>query len=58
MLTSIPRYVKEIFTRMAQQTLKLSDEDMTHILTILRNSTAPITTQQLVDALKQRSNRP
>ncbi|MGI8484378.1 MAG: hypothetical protein ACR2OU_08945 [Thermomicrobiales bacterium] len=42
---------------MAQQTLKLTDEDVTHVLTLLRNSTAPVTTQQLVDALKQRSNR-
>jgi len=42
---------------MAQQTLTLTNEDVTHILTLLRNSTSPVTTQQLIDALKQRATR-
>jgi hypothetical protein len=34
------------------QTIELNDEDLTYLLTVLRNSTQPMTTQQLIDALR------
>lgn len=37
------------------QAIELNDEDMTYLLTILRNSTQPLTTQQLIDALRGQS---
>ena len=44
---------------MATQTgaLQLTDEDVAYLLTLLRNATSPITTEQLVEALRQRSGR-
>jgi hypothetical protein len=33
----------------------LNDEDIAYLLTILRNSNQPITTQQLIDALRERA---
>jgi hypothetical protein len=44
---------------MAEQTgsLQLNDEDVAFLLTLLRNATSPLSTGQLVDALKQRSSR-
>ncbi|MGB3307545.1 MAG: hypothetical protein WBA63_15275 [Thermomicrobiales bacterium] len=38
-----------------RQPLQLTDEDVTFLLTLLRNASSPVTTQQLVDALKQRT---
>lgn len=35
----------------------LSEDDIAYLLTLLRNATTPLTTVQLVDALKQRSAR-
>ncbi len=35
--------------------MKLSDEDVAYLLTLLRNSSQPITTQQLIDAIRRRS---
>jgi hypothetical protein len=45
--------------RMAQHSgdLHLTDADVTFLLTLLRNSASPMTTSQLVDALKQRGTR-
>jgi predicted transcriptional regulator len=37
--------------------LRLSEEDITYLLALLRNSSSPLTTAQLVEALKQRSAR-
>lgn len=44
---------------MATQTdaLQLMDEDVAYLLTLLRNATSPLTTEQLVEALRQRSGR-
>lgn len=36
---------------------QLTDEDVTFLLTLLRNASSPLTTSQLVDALKQRGVR-
>lgn len=35
--------------------VKLNDEDIAYLLTLLRNASQPITTQQLIDALRQQS---
>jgi hypothetical protein len=35
--------------------IQLNDEDVTLLLTLLRNATQPLTTQQLIDALRRRS---
>lgn len=44
---------------MANQTgaLQLTDNDVAFLLTVLRNATSPLRTEQLVEALKQRSGR-
>jgi hypothetical protein len=44
---------------MAEQTgsLQLNDEDVAFLLTLLRNATSPLSTEQMVNALKQRSSR-
>ncbi len=44
---------------MAEQsgTVRLREEDIVHLLTLLQNSTTPLTTQQLVEAFKQRARR-
>jgi hypothetical protein len=34
--------------------VQLSDEDVTFLLTYLRTATSPVTTQQLIDALRNR----
>jgi hypothetical protein len=39
----------------APGTLQLRPEDIAFLLTLLRNSPAPLTTQQLVDAFKERN---
>jgi hypothetical protein len=35
--------------------LHLSSENLTYLLTVLRNSNHPVTTQQLVEALRERA---
>ena len=44
---------------MATQTgaLQLNDDDVAFLLTLLRNASSPVSTEQLVEALKQRSSR-
>ena len=45
---------------MAQPTASpatLTDAEVTHLLTLLRNTASPLTTQQLVDALKIRASK-
>ena len=37
--------------------IELSEEDVALLLTVLRNSPAPMTTQQLIDALRAQSGR-
>ncbi len=37
------------------QPIELNDEDVAYLLTVLRNSTQPMTTQQLIDALRGQS---
>lgn len=37
--------------------VRLTDEDVTYLLSILRNAPSPMTTAQLVDVLKQRTAR-
>jgi hypothetical protein len=39
---------------MANQ-VQLNDEDVTYLLTVLRNSSQPITTQHLINALRDRA---
>lgn len=42
---------------MAERTdgLQLNDDDIAFLLTVLRNATSPLTTEQLVDALRKQS---
>ena len=44
---------------MAKQTdtLQLNDADIAFLLNVLRTASAPMTTQDLIDALRQRSGR-
>ncbi len=35
--------------------IQLNDEDVALLLTLLRNSTQPMTTQQLIDALRRQA---
>lgn len=35
--------------------MMLNDEDVAYLLTLLRNSVQPMTTQQLIDALRRQS---
>ena len=37
--------------------IQLNDEDVTYLLTLLRNAAEPITTQQLIDALRRQSGQ-
>ena len=37
----------------AQPAIQLRDEDVAYLLTMLRNTTTPMTTQQLIDALRR-----
>ena len=39
------------------ETLHLNDADIAFLLNLLRNASAPMTTQELIEALKQRSGR-
>lgn len=50
---------EEMDTGMADEngTLQLTDNDIAFLLTVLRNAISPLTTQQLIDALRQRSGR-
>jgi hypothetical protein len=46
-------------TGMANQneSLQLNDADIAFLQNLLRNASAPLTTQELIDALRQRSGR-
>jgi hypothetical protein len=37
--------------------IRLNDEDVAYLLTLLRNATQPMTTQQLIDALRRQSDQ-
>ena len=37
--------------------IHLSDEDVAFLLTLLRNAPQPMTTQQLIDALRRQASR-
>ena len=37
--------------------IRLSDEDVAFLLTVLRNASQPMTTQQLIDALRRQGGR-
>jgi hypothetical protein len=37
--------------------LQLTDDDVIFLLTLLRNAASPLTTAQMVDALKERTSR-
>ena len=41
---------------MASQ-IQLNDEDVAYLLTLLRNATQPMTTQQLIDALRRQAGQ-
>jgi hypothetical protein len=51
--------IKELPRRMAGpgSDLRLTDEDIAFLLTLLRNAQSPLTTSQLIEALKQRGAR-
>jgi len=38
-------------------TIQLSEDDISYLITLLRNSATPLTTAQLVNALRQRGSR-
>lgn len=50
---------KELDTGMADEKrmLNLNSEDIAFLLTMLRNATSPLSTQDLIDALRQRASR-
>lgn len=54
-----PAYHQEYTPHMAERSdsVQLRPEDIAHLLTLLKNSTSPLTTQQLVDAFKQRAGQ-
>ena len=37
--------------------IQLNDEDVAFLLTLLRNATAPMATQQLIDALRRQAGQ-
>ena len=37
--------------------IQLNDEDVAYLLTLLRNASQPMTTQQLIDALRRQSGQ-
>jgi hypothetical protein len=37
--------------------IQLRDEDIAYLLTLLRNTSQPLTTQQLIDALRKQTGR-
>ena len=44
-------------TSQATTTVQLTDNDIAYLLTLLRNSSSPLTLQQLVDALRTPAGR-
>ncbi|HEY8445621.1 MAG TPA: hypothetical protein VIL01_00790 [Thermomicrobiales bacterium] len=42
---------------MSSSTIQLSDDDVQHLLTLLRNANQPMTTQQLITALRARGQQ-
>jgi hypothetical protein len=50
---------KEITPRMAGQgsDVRLTEDDANYLLTLLRNATSPLSTAQLIEALRQRAAR-
>lgn len=41
-----------------QSIVHLNDEDVAHLMNVLRNSTQPVTTQQLIDVLRRHAGEP
>lgn len=37
--------------------LQLNEEDIAYVLTLLRNASSPLTTEQVIEALRQRAGR-
>lgn len=37
--------------------VRLNDEDVAYLMNLLRNATQPVTTQQLIDALRKQSSQ-
>jgi hypothetical protein len=37
--------------------IQLNDEDVAYLMNLLRNATQPVTTQQLIDALRRQSSQ-
>lgn len=52
-------HTEEMKTSMADEnsTLRLTDDDIAFLLTMLRNAISPLTTQELITALRERSSR-
>jgi hypothetical protein len=41
-----------------QLSIHLNDDDIAHLLNVLRNSSQPVTTQQLIDILRRHAGEP
>ncbi len=39
----------------SESTIRLNEEDLAYLMNLLRNATEPVTTQQLIDALRRQS---
>lgn len=52
-------HYEESETGMADErgTLQLNDDDIAYVLTLLRNASSPLTTGQVIEALRQRTGR-
>lgn len=53
--TGLARILTKMEKRMSV-TVSLNDEDVAYLLTLLRNATRPMTTQQLIDALRHHAD--
>ena len=51
------RQISQRMERLMVSQIQLNDEDVTYLLTLLRNAAEPITTQQLIDALRRQSGQ-
>jgi hypothetical protein len=41
-----------------QNAVHLNDDDVAHLMNVLRNSSQPVTTQQLIDVLRRQAGEP
>ena len=53
----VRRYEFALRSQCMSAPIQLNDEDVAYLLTLLRNATQPMTTQQLIDALRRQSGQ-